>query len=116
MTDKKCRFIEAYLNSKSLTECCKKIGISRKTAYNYLSDYEVKQIIQDRKIEAMRETSIYMEHNLQKASEILMDIIQGDKTPPSVKVQAINCLFSNYKDMIESIDILQAIDRLQEMN
>lgn len=113
MTDKEQKFVETYLSTKTITECCKKLGIARKTAYNYLENPEVKASIRERKLQVMRETSLYMEDNLKKATESLVDIIEDFHAPSSVKVQAINSLFSNYQKLNETIDIETELDAIQ---
>lgn len=113
MTDKEQKFVETYLSAKTITECCKKLGIARKTAYNYLENPEVKASIRERKLQVMRETSLYMEDNLKKATESLVDIIEDFHAPSSVKVQAINSLFSNYQKLNETIDIETELDAIQ---
>lgn len=113
INEKQSKFIEAYLNSNSITEAVSKCNISRKTAYNYLNNTEVKEEIQKRKTELMQDTTLFMQSNLQKASKVLMDIINDENTPQSVKVQAINSLFSNCNKLVENTDILERIKELE---
>jgi len=110
---KQQNFIEAYLTSNSMKEAVKKCGIARKTAYNYLKENEVKEEIQRRKKELMQDTTLFMQNNLQRASQVLMDIINDEKTPQSVKVQAVNSLFSNCQKLVENTDILERIEELE---
>jgi phage terminase small subunit len=113
INEKQSKFIEAYLSSNSITEAVSKCNISRKTAYNYLDNTEVKEEIQKRKTELMQDTTLFMQSNLQKASKVLMDIINDENTPQSVKVQAINSLFSNCNKLVENTDILERIKELE---
>lgn len=113
MTDKEQKFVETYLTTKTITECCKKLGIARKTAYNYLENPEIKATIRDRKLQVMKETSLYMESNLKKATESLIEIIEDYTTPQSVRIQGINCLFNNYQKLNETLDIETELDNIQ---
>ena len=113
INEKQSKFIEAYLSSNSITEEVSKCNISRNTAYNYLDNTEVKEEIQKRKTELMQDTTLFMQSNLQKASKVLMDIINDENTPQSVKVQAINSLFSNCNKLVENTDILERIKELE---
>ena len=113
INEKQSKFIEAYLSSNSITEAVSKCNISRKTAYNYLDNTEVKEEIQKRKTDLMQDTTLFMQSNLQKASKVLMDIINDENTPQSVKVQAINSLFSNCNKLVENTDILERIKELE---
>ena len=114
ITEKQERFIETYLQSKTISETIRKLGISRKTAYTYLDNKEVQNIIRDRKMEILKDTTLYMENNLKQASEQLIQIINDKKTPQSVKVQAINSLFSNYQRLFENIEVETQIDEIKE--
>lgn len=114
ITEKQERFIETYLQSKTISETIRKLGISRKTAYSYLDNKEVQTIIRDRKMEILKDTTLYMENNLKQASEQLIQIINDKKTPQSVKVQAINSLFSNYQRLFENIEVETQIDGIKE--
>lgn len=114
ITEKQERFIETYLQSKTISETIRKLGISRKTAYTYLDNKEVQTIIRDRKMEILKDTTLYMENNLKQASEQLIQIINDKKTPQSVKVQAINSLFSNYQRLFENIEVETQIDEIKE--
>ena len=114
ITEKQERFIETYLQSKTISETIRKLGISRKTAYTYLDNKEVQTIIRDRKMEILKDTTLYMENNLKQASEQLIQIINDKKTPQSVRVQAINSLFSNYQKLFENIEVETQIDEIKE--
>lgn len=114
ITEKQERFIETYLQSKTISETIRKLGISRKTAYSYLDNKEVQTIIRDRKMEILKDTTLYMENNLKQASEQLIQIINDKKTPQSVRVQAINSLFSNYQRLFENIEVETEIDGIKE--
>lgn len=114
ITEKQERFIETYLQSKTISETIRKLGISRKTAYSYLDNKEVQTIIRDRKMEILKDTTLYMENNLKQASEQLIQIINDKKTPQSVRVQAINSLFSNYQKLFENIEVETQIDEIKE--
>ena len=114
ITEKQERVIETYLQSKTISETIRKLGISRKTAYSYLDNKEIQTIIRDRKMEILKDTTLYMENNLKQASEQLIQIINDKKTPQSVRVQAINSLFSNYQRLFENIEVETQIDGIKE--
>ena len=65
-------------------------------------------------MEILKDTTLYMENNLKQASEQLIQIINDKKTPQSVRVQAINSLFSNYQKLFENIEVETQIDEIKE--
>ena len=115
MNDKKQKFLELYLSDPSITSIAKKMNISRMTCYRYLKDDEIRTEIRDRKNLVINELLEYMQKNLQEATTTLMKIIKDEEAPQSVKVQAINSLFSNYKDMLEISYNNNEIDYIMEL-
>lgn len=105
LTPKQEKFINAYIETSNVTEASKKAKISRNTAYTYLKDDNVKAIILQRKSELLQSTNLYLQNNIYTCSEELMKIIKADDTPASVKIQAINSVFNNCKNLTEITDI-----------
>ena len=114
ITEKQNKFIDEYLSSKNMTECCNKMGISRNTGYNYLKDESVKQSIEDRRNIILKETSISMQKALQKATEILVEIIEDDSIQPNIRINAINSLFNNSIKITDQMDILEKISFIEQ--
>lgn len=111
---KKEAFINAMLESKSITEASEKAGISRSTAYIYLKDEEVKKELASRRSELLQSTTTYLQNNLYSCSEELMKIVKDKETPQAVKVQAINSVFNNCKNLTEQTDIITRLQEIEE--
>lgn len=114
LTDKHSKFIDTYLNSKSITETCKKLNIARSTAYGYLKDDRVKAKIDKRRSELISDTTLYLQDSLQECSKVLMDIVKDPKASPQVKINAINSIFSNCNKLTETNDILTKLADIEE--
>lgn len=115
LTDKQVKFIDAYLSSKSITETCKKLNISRSNAYKqYLNDPNIKAEISKRRSELLSDTTLYLQDKLQECSKVLIDIVKDKKTPPQVKINAINSVFNNYVKLAETTDILTRLEELEQ--
>ena len=114
LNDKNSKFIDTYLSSKNMTETCKKLDITRSTAYRYLKEDIVKAEIDKRRGELINDTTLYLQGSLQECSKILMDIIKDPKTSPQVKINAINSIFSNCNKLTETNDILVKIASIEE--
>lgn len=114
LEDKYIKFIDTYLSSKSITETCKKLDITRSTAYRYLKEENVKAEIDKRRGELINDTTLYLQDSLQECSKILMDIIKDPKTSPQVKINAINSIFNNCNKLTETNDILTKIASIEE--
>lgn len=114
LEDKYIKFIDAYLSSKNLTETCKKLKITRSTAYRYLREDKVKAEIDKRRGELINDTTLYLQDSLQECSKQLMDIVKDPNTSPQVKINAINSIFNNCNKLTETNDILTKIASIEE--
>lgn len=114
LEDKYIKFIDTYLSSKNLTETCKKLKITRSTAYRYLKEDIVKAEIDKRRGELINDTTLYLQDSLQECSKVLMNIVKDPKASPQVKINAINSIFSNCNKLTETNDILTKIASIEE--
>ena len=107
------KFINAYLETCNITEACKKAQISRNTAYKYLRNEDIKNTVLQRKSELLQDTNLYLQKNIYACSQELMNIITAPDTPASVKIQAINSVFNNCKNLTEITDIETRIAEIE---
>ena len=114
LTDKQLRFIDTYFKTNTITETCKILKISRTTAYNYLNDESIKLEMDRRRTELINDTTIYLQANLKICSNTLIDIIKDQKTPPQVKINAINSIFNNCNKLTETNDIMTKLAEIEQ--
>lgn len=115
LTDKQIKFIDTYLTSKNVAETCKKLKISRNTAYTtYLNNPLITAEINARRSELLNNTTLYLQDNLIECSKQLMEIIRDKETPPTTKIQAINSVFNNCNKLTEQLDILTKLDDIEK--
>ena len=114
LTDKQIQFIDTYLSSKNMTETCKKLDISRNTAYNYLKDTKVKAELDKRRGELISDTTLYLQDSLKECSKMLMDIVKSPNTSPQVKINAINSIFNNCNKLTETNDIMTKLAEIEQ--
>lgn len=114
MNDKHLKFIDVYLNSKSIAETCKELDISRQTAYIYLSQPEVKNEINQRRGEILTNTTTFLQNQLINCSSVLVSIINDDKISAQVKVNAVNSIFNNFNKLLETTDIITRLNEIEK--
>ena len=107
---KHIKFIDAYFKYQDISQICKECDITRQTYYNYLNNTKINKEINRQLTEMLKDTTRYLKTNINKCCITLMDIINDAKTPPQVKINAINCVFTNTLKFNEQTDI---IDKLQ---
>ena len=112
--NKRDAFMIALLDAPTTKEAYTLAGVAPRTAYNYLKDEEFKKELQARRSEVLRDSIHHLQMNLSTCTRVLMEIVTDAGTPASVKVQAINSVFSNYKNLTETIELRERIEKLEE--
>lgn len=114
LTDKQIKFIDTYLSSKNMTETCKKLKISRNTAYVYMRDSKVKAELDKRRGDLINDTTLYLQDSLIECSKVLMDIVNSPTASPQVKINAINSIFSNCNKLTETNEIMTKLAEIEQ--
>lgn len=112
--NKKDAFMIALLEAGTTKEAYQKAGLPARTAYNYLKDETFKKELQARRNEVLSDSIHHLQANLATCTRVLMEIVTDAGTPAAVKVQAINSVFSNYKNLSETIELRERIEKLEE--
>ena len=112
--NKRDAFLIALLEAGTTKEAYQKAGVPARTAYNYLKDETFKKELQARRSEVLTDSIHHLQANLTTCTRVLMEIVTDAGTPASVKVQAINSVFSNYKNLSETIELRERIEKLEE--
>ena len=112
--NKKDAFMIALLEAGTTKEAYQKAGLPARTAYNYLKDETFKKELQARRNEVWSDSIHHLQANLATCTRVLMEIVTDAGTPAAVKVQAINSVFSNYKNLSETIELRERIEKLEE--
>lgn len=111
---KKERFMLAMLENPTVTKAFQSAGISRTMAYKYLKDEDFKQELERRRNEAVSDAVNYLQSNLTRCAEVLIDIVNNQRVPPQVRINAVNSVFTNAKAMTESVDFLLRVVELEK--
>lgn len=111
---KQLKFIDAYLKHQDVNDICKELNISRATYYNYINNSDIKDKINQELAEILNDTTKYLKSKLKRCSIELMSIIEDTKTPPQVKINAINSVFSNTLKLTEQVDIITKLEDIEQ--
>lgn len=114
MTNKQVAFLKAMLEESTITKASEKAGIGRKTAYQYLKNPDFIKELNERRMEYINDTVRYLQGKLSLCNETLIDIIQNPKTSDQIKINAINAVFANCKQMTETADIIGMLTEIEE--
>jgi len=110
---KKEAFLLAMLESPTVTKAIQSAGIGKTTAYRYMKEEAFQRELERRRNEAVGEAVSYLQSNLTRCAEVLIDIVNNKRVPPQVRVNAVNSVFTNAKAMTESVDFLLRVVELE---
>lgn len=115
MTTRQIKFMKELLQCGTITEAIKNTGISSSTAYKWMNeDGEFKEQLQKRKTEMLNDVVITMQVGFNDAVNELLGIIRKPDISDQVKINAIDCLFRNARPLIEEVDILNRLQKIEE--
>lgn len=115
MTQKQAAFLKAMLEESTISKAADTAKISRETAYKYLKDPDFKAELDKRRSECLNDTVRFLQSKLTVCSEQLVRIIEDEDTADQVKINAINTVFTNFKSMSETADVIARLEQIEKM-
>lgn len=93
-------FCEEFIKTGKITEVSKKLGIGRRTCYDYLRKEEVKQYLQERQKEIKEENTNLMKQHFNQCFNELYNMSVGQYIKDNVKIKAIDTFLKHYENSI----------------
>lgn len=115
MKQKQTLFLKAMLEESTISKAAEKAGISRETARKYLGDTAFKAELDKRRSECLNDTVRFLQSKLTVCSEQLVRIVENEDTADQVKINAINTVFSNFKTMSETAEIITRLEEIERL-
>lgn len=114
MSNKQVIFLQAMLESSTITKAAEKAGITRQTAYRFLKDTEFQAELKRRRDECINDTVRYLQGKLAMCSETLIKIIENPATNDQVKINAINAVYATCKSMTEIAEVVARLEEIEK--
>lgn len=115
MTAKQTAFLKAMLEESTISKAAKAAGIARDTAYRYLKNPDFQAELTKRRGECINDTVRFLQGKLSLCSEVLIQIVEKPETSDQVKINAINAVFQNCRAMTETAEIIERLERIEEL-
>lgn len=115
MTQKQTAFLKAMLEESTISKAADAAKISRETAYKYLKDPTFKAELDKRRSECLNDTVRFLQSKLILCSEQLVKIIENEDTADQVKINAINTVFTNFKSMSETAEVITRLEQIERL-
>lgn len=113
MTNRQIAFMNALLVSPNVTQAAATAGICKTSAYKYLKDPEFVAELDARRTETAKDAMQLLRGKMTSCAETLIRIVENEKVPAAVRVQAIQTVFSNVERMIEQQEIIARMDKVE---
>lgn len=108
------KFIDAYFRCSDVKSVCKKCKITINTYYTYLNNTAVKKEINKQLNRVLKDTTRYLQSNLNNCCNELMNIVNNKDIQPQIKINAINSVFNITLKLTEQTDILDRLNELED--
>lgn len=105
----------ALLQNVSVSATSKATGISEATIYKYLKDVEFKEEYEAKRKEMMEDSCHTLQAKTGRAISELVEIIEDKEIKPQIRLNAIDMLLRHSYRMTEQFDILERLEKLEEM-
>lgn len=109
------KFLIEYLQNPNIAECSKRLGISKATCFNYLKNQEVKQAIDLLQNTILESEVIRLLNESETVTSELMSLIKNERSPPMVKLKAIELRQSILEKRQENKKMLDIENRYSQL-
>lgn len=110
MNAKQTRLLAALLEESTITKAAERAGMTRATVYKYLKDPEFKAELDRRRGECVNDAVRYLQSKFAVCNETLIKIIESKDVSSQVKINAINAVYANCKNMSETADFMSRLE------
>ena len=111
------KFLIEYLQNPDIAECSKRLGISKATCFNYLKNQEVKQAIDLLQNTILESEVIRLLNESETVTSELMSLIKNVRSPPMVKLKAIELrqsILEKHQENKKMLDIENRYSQLEK--
>lgn len=108
--------INAFLNNSTCAAIARETGLSETTVRRYRDDPCLQQILGERRQAMITDAVETMRSFMKEGTETLIKIIRDSSTPAQTRVNALNLLFTQFRDWVTTTEIQQRIEVLEVGN
>lgn len=115
MSPKKEKALAALLASPTRKEAAERAGISERTLRSYFQDHEFLERYRAAFADVVEEATRRAQKSLSPALSVLKEIMEDEKEPASVRVQAAKCVMDYGLKLGEALDVLERVSELEKI-
>lgn len=107
--------LNGLLINTTIRETANATGISEATIYRYLKDEDFKKEYENKRRAMLTDNCHRMQASMERAVNELVAVIDDKSNSAQVRLNAIDMLLRHTYRMTEQIDILDRLEKLEEM-
>ena len=115
LTSKQTRALQMILSGSSVVEAAATAKVSRGTVYNWLTQTEFRQALNDEKQTALERLSLALANLGEKAIRTLDSAMDDADAGASVKIRAADIVINRILTLRETVDIESRLSHLEEI-
>lgn len=113
LSKKQDNFLIALMQSGTIVEACKQVGISNVTGHSYLNDPDFRTEYARLRRETFQLATNKLQQSAVQAVDVLNTIMIDEEAPASSRVQASRAIIDNAYKAYEMDDLQQRIEQLE---
>lgn len=110
------QIISAILVSVTNKEAAKLCGLSEAQFYKRIRADDFKRKFSQVKCELLDRATTTMQNGMNEAAQTMLEIMRDEGTAPQVRLNAADSILRNGLKLTEQNDILQRLEKLEELN
>lgn len=114
LSPKQVTFLNTYLQTGSVKEARKEAGVSIRQGTRYMNDNVFQRVLNQQKKELLDGVTYQLQQASIQAIETLIEIMNDEEAPASVRVSASRSILENMYKSIEFTDIVERLEALEE--
>lgn len=108
------RYIAALLTNATIKDAAAACGVSERTMHNRLNDPAFRARYDTARLEALRQSSAYLQVIVGEAIQKMYEIMLDPDTAPQIQLNAATAIVRAQQTMTEQTDVLTQLAELKE--
>lgn len=109
------KIISALLSTTTVREAAEAVGVSERTVYNRLKDAEFSKQFAKARREVWKGNVGTLQSLVGKAIQTIAEIMEDEKTPPQVRLNASAEIIRSGIKMTEIVDVVDRLEALEQI-
>ena len=109
------KIIAVLLSSQTNREAAQRLKMNERHLYTRLQDEAFRSKLQAAQRKILDDVVLDMQSNLKEAAAVIVGVMRDSNNSPQTRLNAADMLQRNYLKLSERTDVLDRLDRLEEM-